>query len=84
MKPTAGSSPTSRACPKSNSRVRRASGGAYGSIHTAIIRSMPRRYEYGGSSPPEPGSRKQNGLNAINNYKAEQSSRSVRLFRFPS
>jgi hypothetical protein len=47
MKPIAGSSPTSRAFPKKNSRARRARGVAYVSIHTVIIQNIPRRFGNG-------------------------------------
>src|SRR6266498_3613143 len=56
MKSTANSLRISRACPKSNSRGKRASGIAYGSIPTAITPSTPRRYGTGGSGQSDRGS----------------------------
>src|SRR5205809_5131967 len=48
MRRTTVSSTTSKACPKSNLRGRRASGIVYGSIHTAITQYTQGRYENGG------------------------------------
>src|SRR6266511_3560044 len=56
MKSTANSLRISRACPKSNSRGKRASGIAYGSIPTAITPSTPRRYGTGGNGQSDRGS----------------------------
>jgi len=50
MKPTAGSSLTSKARPKSNSHRTPASVVVYGSTPTIITRSMPGRYGHGGGS----------------------------------
>src|SRR6266849_4934216 len=52
MKPTASSSLTSKARPKINSCVTRASVVVYVSTHTTITRSMLRRYGFGGSRLP--------------------------------
>src|SRR2546430_17702737 len=52
---TAGSSTTYKACPKSSSRGRHASGIASGSIPTAITPSTPRQYGNGGSGPVNRG-----------------------------
>jgi hypothetical protein len=57
MKRTADSSTTSEAYPKSTSHGRRASGIAFGSIHTAITPSTPRRYGNGGSCQSNKGSK---------------------------
>src|ERR1700720_1070163 len=62
MKRTADSSTTSESCPKSTSHGRRASGIAFGSIHTAITPSTPGRYGNGGSGQSNKGSKEQFSL----------------------